>query len=210
MGGTAAGAGADSRRGSGAATPPLCRTFQRSRASRCSSGESCARCRSQMKPTRGPRDRLGQPSTRQVMSRGRLWRGCLGGRRTIFCAGTSVGSLPSAASRRLRSRIPFCSATESFATCSRQNHRLRGPAPGRPHPGTGHRRPERRPSTRSFPEEIRATTARTSRSTASLSVRLRSPTNRSISARTGSLVFWAISNVAGVEAEPLGRLGRLD
>src|SRR3954468_23733828 len=155
-------------------------------------------------------ERCGQLSTRHVISRGRLWRGCLGGRRTIRCAGTRVGSFPSAARRRLRSRMAFCSDTESLSAWSRQNHRLRGPAPGLPHPGTGQSRPDLRPSTLSFPAEMRATTARTSRSTTSVRVRLRSMMNRSTSARTGSFVFWAIANVAVSKPRPLGRLGRLD
>src|SRR6266478_319733 len=101
-----------------------------------------------MNPARGPRERFRHPSTRQFISSARRGRGALAGRRTIRCAGTAVGNFPSAASRRLRSRMLLCSVAESFFECSLQNLRLRGPAPGLPQPGTGQSRPESRPSGR--------------------------------------------------------------
>src|SRR5438132_7951327 len=79
-----------------------------------------------MNPTRGPRERFRHPSTRQLMSSARRGRGDFAGRRTIRCAGIAVGSLPSAASLRLRSRMLFCSAAESLPAWALQNQRLRG------------------------------------------------------------------------------------
>src|SRR5712671_5224065 len=146
-----------------------------------------------MNPARGPRERFGQPSTRQLMSSVRRGRGALGGRRTMRCAGTAVGSFPSAASRLLRSRMLFCSAAESFLAWSRQNQRLRGPAPASPQPGTGQRRPALRPSTSVRPAEARATASFTWRCTNSLIAALRSCANRSMSVRNEASLFrWAI------------------
>src|SRR5713226_7855635 len=157
-----------------------------------------------MNPARGPRERFGQPSTRQLMSSVRRGRGALGGRRTMRCAGTAVGSFPSAASRLLRSRMLFCSAAESFLAWSRQNQRLRGPAPGSPQPGTGQSRPARRPSTSSRPAEARATASLTWYWTSSPIATVRSCANRSISARNEASLFrWAmiVAFVCAVEME---------
>src|SRR6267142_6197813 len=193
MGGTGAITGVSVRTSGSLAVAPRWRAFQRSRASRCSSGESCARCRSQMNPARGPRERFGQPSTRQLMSSVRRGRGALGGRRTMRCAGTAVGSFPSAASRLFRSRILFCSGAESFLAWSRQNQRLRGPAPGSPQPGTGQSRPARRPSTSTRPAEARVTASLTWCCTSSPIATLRSCANRSMSVRKEASLFrWAM------------------
>src|SRR6267143_1696396 len=99
----------------------------------------------------------------------------------------------SAASRLLRSTMLFCSAAESFFAWSRQNHRLRGPAPASPQPGTGHRRPARRPSGSRRPEDARATASFTWRCTSSPMAELKSCANRAMRARNEPSLFrWAM------------------